>query len=211
MVYTTCLPSKLVSVVTDRADELELVGGDIALDLANTVNGPRDGALDEDFLRTPADLAAWAVHAGVVAAPPPVDEDVLAQVRALRGAIYAVFRAIAAGRTPDPGDLAVLGELHAAAVTRARLIPAGDSYGLAWDGEVLGPLASAAVDLLRHGPLDRLKLCAACPWLFLDTSRNRSRRWCSMNECGARSKMRRYRARQRTSEGIPSSRATSSA
>jgi len=53
----------------------------------------------------------------------------------------------------------------------------------------------AAVDLLRTGPLDRLKVCAACPWLFLDTSRNRSRRWCSMSDCGARLKMRRYRAR----------------
>ena len=115
-----------------------------------------------------------------------------------RGAIYAVFRAIAEDRTPDPDDLVLLGELHAAAVARARLVPAGDGYALAWDGEVLGPL-------------DRLKLCDACPWLFLDTSRNHSRRWCSMNECGARSKMRRYRARQRTREGIPSSRATSSA
>lgn len=198
-------------MVTDRAEELELVGGDIALDLANTVNGPRDRVLDEDFLRTPADLAAWAVHAGVVDAPPPVDEDVLAQVRALRRAIYAVFRAVAEGRDPDPADLAALSAIHAAATARARLAPDGGGFALAWDGEVLGPLATAAVDLLRHGPLHRLKLCHDCPWLFLDTSRNRSRRWCSMNECGARSKMRRYRARQRTSEGRPSSRATSSA
>jgi len=66
--------------------------------------------------------------------------------------------------------------------------------GFVWDGDLLAPIAVAAVDLLRTGPLDRLKVCAACPWLFLDTSRNRSRRWCSMSECGARLKMRRYRA-----------------
>jgi predicted RNA-binding Zn ribbon-like protein len=188
-------------VVTDRAEELELVGGDIALDLANTVNGPRDGVLDDDFLRTPEDLAAWAVHAGVADAAPPVDEAALTQVRALRAAIYAVFRAVAEGREPDPEALAVLAGQHAAAVARARLVPAADRFALTWDGEVLGPLAAAAVDLLRHGPLDRLKLCDACPWLFLDTSRNHSRRWCSMNECGSRLKMRRYRARRRATEG----------
>jgi predicted RNA-binding Zn ribbon-like protein len=184
-------------VVTNRADELELVGGDIALDLANTVNGPRDGVLDEEFLRTPADVAAWAVHAGVVDAPPPVDDRLLAEVRALRGAVYTVFRAVAEGREPDAGALETLAGLHAEAVARARLVPADGGFAFAWDGEVLGPLAAAAVDLLRHGPLDRLKLCDACPWLFLDTSRNHSRRWCSMNECGSRLKMRRYRARRR--------------
>ena len=188
-------------MVTNRADELELVGGDIALDLANTVNGPRDGALDEEFLRTPADLAAWAVHAGVVDAPPPVDDVVLAQARELRGAVYAVFRAIAEGREPDPGALAALAEQHAAAVARSGLVPAGAHFALAWDGDVIGPLAAAAVDLLRHGPLERLKLCDACPWLFLDTSRNHSRRWCSMNECGSRLKMRRYRERRRATAG----------
>ena len=108
-----------------------------------------------------------------------------------------MFRAIAEGREAEEAQLAVLAEQHAAAVARARLVPAAGRFGLAWDGEVLGPLAAAAVDLLRHGPLDRLKLCDGCPWLFLDTSRNHSRRWCSMSECGARLKMRRYRARAR--------------
>jgi predicted RNA-binding Zn ribbon-like protein len=187
-------------VVTERADELELVGGDIVLDLANTLNGPRDGVLDHDFLATPADLAGWAVHAGVVAAPPRVDVQVLTEARELRAAVYAVFRALAEGRAPEPERLAALAAFHAAAVARATLVPAGDRFALAWDGDVVGPLAASAVDLLRHGPLDRLKLCDACPWLFLDVSRNHSRRWCSMNECGSRLKMRRYRARRRATE-----------
>jgi predicted RNA-binding Zn ribbon-like protein len=201
MVYTSRRPPKLPLVVTERAGELLLVGGDLALDLANTVNGLRDGPLEQDFLATPADLAEWAVHAGVVETAPAVDERVLAQARELRGAVYAVFRAIAERREPDPAALATLAGLHAGAVARARLVPAGDRYDLAWDGEVLGPLAAAAVDLLRHGPLDRLKLCDACPWLFLDLSRNHSRRWCAMNECGGRLKMRRYRARKRATAG----------
>ena len=177
------------------------MGGDIALDLANTVNGPRDGKFDEDFLRVPEDLAAWAVHAGVVEAPPPVDADLLVEARELRAAVYDVFRAVAEGREPAQDRLAAIAAVHAAAVARARLVPAGGRFDLAWDGEVIGPLAAAAVDLLRHGPLDRVKLCDGCPWLFLDTSRNHSRRWCSMNECGGRLKMRRYRARRRARAG----------
>jgi predicted RNA-binding Zn ribbon-like protein len=185
-------------VVTTRADELLLVGESIALDLANTFNGPRDGPPEQEFLNTPEDLAAWAVHAGVVAERPPVGARELAQARELRAAVYAVFRTIAEDGEPAADELAVLARFHAEAVARARLVPA---YELAWDGEVLGPLAAAAVDLLRHGPLDRVKLCDGCPWLFLDTSRNHSRRWCSMDECGARVKVRRYRARRRATAG----------
>jgi len=185
-------------VVTDRADELLLVGENIALDLANTFNGPRDGALEQEFLNTPDDLAAWAVHAGVANERPAVGVRELAQTLELRAAVYTVFRAIAEGREPAAEQLDVLSRLYAEAVGRARLVPA---YELVWDGEVLGPLAVAAVELLRHGPLDRVKLCDGCPWLFLDASRNHSRRWCSMDECGARLKVRRYRARQRATEG----------
>jgi predicted RNA-binding Zn ribbon-like protein len=185
-------------VVTTRADELPLVGENIALDLANTFNGPRDGAPEQEFLNTPDDLAAWAVHAGVVDERPGVGARELEQTLALRAAIYDVFRAIAEGREPAAKQLDALARLYADAIARATLVPA---YELAWDGEVLGPLAVAAVELLRHGPVDRVKLCDGCPWLFLDTSRNHSRRWCSMNECGARVKVRRYRARRRATEG----------
>jgi predicted RNA-binding Zn ribbon-like protein len=80
--------------------------------------------------------------------------------------------------------------------------PAGGGFALTWEGDhlerPLWPIAVAAVDLLRSGPLDRLKACEECPWLFLDTSRNRSRRWCSMDDCGSRRKMRRYRERRAT-------------
>jgi predicted RNA-binding Zn ribbon-like protein len=81
----------------------------------------------------------------------------------------------------------------------------GCLHALAWDGDhlerPLWPLAVAALDLLRSGPLDRLKACEGCPWLFLDTSRNRSRRWCSMDDCGSRSKTRSYRARRASTSG----------
>jgi len=105
-----------------------------------------------------------------------------------------------AGKPSDA--LSHLVQRAGAAVERARLTRANGGFLLAWDGghleRPLWPLTAAALDLLRSGPIDRLKACEGCPWLFLDISRNHSRRWCSMDDCGSRSKMRSYRARRAT-------------
>ncbi len=192
--------------------ELKIVGGDPALDLVNTAGDARVS----DPLADYGDFAAWAARVGAIddataarlAARardhPAAAQRALAAARELRDLVDAVFRplATAADGAAPPDALARLAALAGAAVERARLVPAGDAFVLAWDGDhlerPLWPLAAAAVDLLRSGPLDRLKSCADCPWLFIDTSKNRSRRWCSMEVCGAHSKMRRYRQRRAT-------------
>jgi predicted RNA-binding Zn ribbon-like protein len=196
-------------VVTKRpAAELKIVGGDPALDLVNTVGDDRV----VDPLGDYASFAAWAARIGVVdtvAADrlaaiagdrPAAAERALAEARALRRVMDAVVRPLArATGEPPPDALARLVQRAGAAVERARLVRAGGVFVPVWGGDhlerPLWPLAVAALDLLRGGPLDRLKVCASCPWLFIDTSRNRSRRWCSMDECGVRIKMRRYRER----------------
>ncbi len=63
----------------------------------------------------------------------------------------------------------------------------------------LRPIAHAAVELLTNGPLEHVKICGNCRWLFLDQSRNHSRRWCSMAECGTQMKQRRFVERRRRS------------
>ena len=72
---------------------------------------------------------------------------------------------------------------------------------LAWEfteaGSVLWPVAEAAHRLLTGPDQARLKRCAGCPWLFLDRSRNGSRRWCAMDDCGRHEKIRRYVDRRR--------------
>jgi len=206
---------KLVSVVTRKPPtELEIFSGDPALDLANTLEGPHGGAPTTDSLTSYGDLAEWAAHAGVVDAPlaarlaraagesPDRGAAVHARAVALRGALYDAFATLVAGGEPARAALAVLAREHGEAAAHARLEPAGARFELAWEGEppdrVLWPVAQAAVDLLRTGPLDRLKACVECRGLFLDASRNHSRRWCSMNDCGGRDKVRRYRARRAT-------------
>jgi predicted RNA-binding Zn ribbon-like protein len=175
--------------------ELKIVGGDPALDLANTVGDDRV----PDPLESYATFAEWAVRIGVidetVAHRPAEAERALDEARALRAAIDAVFRALATGSSPPAAALAHVVERAGAAIERAQLA----GRDLVWAGDdperPLWPIAVSALDLLRDGPLDRLKACEDCPWLFLDTSRNRSRRWCSMADCGTRVKMRRYRAK----------------
>jgi predicted RNA-binding Zn ribbon-like protein len=169
--------------------ELKIVGGDPALDLANTVGDDRvPDPLDNDD-----SFAAWTARIGV-GRPRPGDH---IEARALRTVVDAVFRPLANGRDPAPEALEQLARRAGAAVERARF----DGRRLVWDEDPVSELAVAALDLLRSGPLERLKACEDCPWLFLDLSRNHSRRWCSMEDCGTRVKMRRYRARQASTSG----------
>ncbi|MBN1859137.1 CGNR zinc finger domain-containing protein [Candidatus Bipolaricaulota bacterium] len=60
-------------------------------------------------------------------------------------------------------------------------------------------LARSAADLLTSDERDRVRRCAGpdCGWLFVDISRNHSRRWCDMADCGNRAKARRSYARKR--------------
>jgi predicted RNA-binding Zn ribbon-like protein len=180
-------------VVTKTAAELELAGGNLALDLANTRDGHSPA---RDYLERPEDLVVWARHAAGLDID--ADEAVLARVLELRETVDAIFRALATGDEAWSRDLERLVAAHAA--QPGRLVAAGDRFELTWDRDIVGPLAAAAVDLLRGDQLDRLQVCEACPWLFLDLSRNHSRRWCSMNVCGGTLKMRRYRARKRATE-----------
>jgi predicted RNA-binding Zn ribbon-like protein len=192
-------------VVTKPATEIVIVGGSPAIDLANTLDGPRDAPTTGDHLHDYGVLVAWAQRVGVIDAPPPAPsadagERLLARVKDLRAAVDATFRALATGgEPPRPALDAILGDA-AEALANGTLTPTCDGFAVTWDDtapeRVLWPFAHDAAELLRHGPLDRLKVCVECRWMFLDASRNHSRRWCTMSECGGRTKMQRYRARR---------------
>ena len=119
----------------------------------------------------------------------------------LRDALYGVFRAVADGSDPPTGSLEILRQYECEALSRGMLTP-GD-HGFQWEwtderdlGRPVWTVAHAATGLLTSGGLDRLKRCAACRWLFLDESRNHSRRWCTMEVCGTHEKVRRYVAKR---------------
>jgi predicted RNA-binding Zn ribbon-like protein len=194
----------------------EFLGGDLALNFVDTVGGLLStGPLPEDeLLRSYEDLALFAVDQGLVThalaqrlrrrarANPGEAEAALATVLERRALLDAVFRPLAAGDRPDAAALDELGAFAAEALTRGRLVRDGSEFRWTWDDAAdlltpLWPVAHAAVELLGHGPLDRIKGCGRCRWLFLDTTKNNSRRWCSAVDCGKDEKMERYVARRR--------------
>jgi predicted RNA-binding Zn ribbon-like protein len=87
------------------------------------------------------------------------------------------------------------------------LVREGDAYRWSWAGDCsclerpVWQIAHSAADLLASGQLDRVRRCGSdtCEWLFLDGSRNRSRRWCDMSTCGNREKARKHYRRAKES------------
>lgn len=153
---------------------------------------------ESDSIETPAQLVAWiAERTGEYVAEP--DRADLARVRALRESLRALLLANNGGEAAERA-LTPLRE----AAERSRYRPA-----LAADGSLTLEPARAdlsgfesrlllAIERLQaQGTWPRLKACTddGCQWAFYDTTRNRSRTWCSMEECGNREKTRRYRSR----------------
>ena len=201
--------------------ELRIVGGHVALDFVNTVDGEPDGETGFENLQGYGDLVAWSYRVGVLSEGegerlvreegrrPQEAEAVYLDALKLRDTLYGIFRAIAEDGEPSSESLEILHRYECEALSRGRLAPGDHGFQWEWrDGEdlakILWPLAHAATGLLTSGGLlDRLKHCVGCHWLFLDASRNRSRRWCTMEVCGTHEKMRRYvakRASRRDSE-----------
>jgi predicted RNA-binding Zn ribbon-like protein len=141
-----------------------------------------------------AELEAWASNRQGKAAR------LFAEAIGLREAIYRMFAALAAGDAAPAKDFAALNDALAEAPARHRLGRARSGY--AWEIErgdpsaagLLAPVLWSAADLLVKGNSRRVRQCAneQCLWLFLDESKNGTRRWCDMTSCGNRAKARRH-------------------
>jgi predicted RNA-binding Zn ribbon-like protein len=200
---------------------LDFHGGRLCLDFANTVVW-RLAAQPEETLVDYAALLTWSHRVGALereetealrrlaATRPDEAAAVLTRAITLREAINLVFVAAIAGHPPRPVDLALLSAELAEAMAHALLHPAG--AGFAWDWLIAGdspltrplwPIARSAAELLTNPELARVKRCPGtnCGWLFLDTSKNASRRWCDMAICGNRARVRAFAARKRAKGG----------
>ena len=192
----------------------ELSGGALCLDFANTW-GDR-GRPETDKLHDYSDLLVFAREAGLLTdseearlngraeGDPQRAAAALARARSLREALYGIFAATAAARPPEDADLERLNGALREALSRLRLERRGTDLVWGWtpaEGSLeapLWPILRSAAELLTGEERQRVRECggSACTWLFLDFSRNRSRRWCSMETCGNRAKAHRHYRRR---------------
>jgi predicted RNA-binding Zn ribbon-like protein len=199
-----------------------LRGGVVSLDFVNTV-GSRLGDYPSEYLRSYEDLLGWGRQAGLLAPEeaeglsrravldPEGTRETLSRALALREAVYRMISSAIAGEPQDESDLSALNRELSISLSHLRVLAADGAYSWGWDrsgddGEVrldspLWPVAQSAAELLTSERMGRVKVCAGegCGWVFLDESRNSSRRWCDSRDCGNRERVRRHLARKRAS------------
>ncbi len=184
-----------MTVATEWVED-HFIAGEAALDLTNTVyrRWPEMGA--DLFTDTDA-LSTWLTWAGLLPssknAAPVVDEELLDEVRALREHLWLVFDA-QRERHAIPQD-AFAAVLEAARRRAEHVTVDADGALTAADADgAIAVLAMNAISLILDPPAQGVRACDRCGWFFVDSSRGRRRRWCSMKTCGNQAKVDRYRA-----------------
>ena len=175
----------------------KVIGGAPALDFANLVSY-RGTEREHDWLRPATNAARWARTLDL----PAPGRSGTAELRELRELIAEVFLSIADGQPPDPAALTSIGDRATDALRRRKLIFEHSTQLGRWVNDhptLLGEIARNAAELLTSEHLlPRITACNECRWLFLDTTRNRSRRWCDPADCGNRTRQRRHYLRTTT-------------
>lgn len=201
----------------------ELTGGDVSLDLVNTVDS-RPTEQMRDLIPQATDLISWSRQVGLVtrkqeaqlceeaARDPAAAETARRRAVRLRECLFRLFASIVEG---DDTPAEVVSEWN------RFLREAMDHYetvrtevGMAWrlrsdlEGfdRILWPIVHSAMQLLTGPRVMKVRRCAGetCDWLFIDTSKRGNRRWCDMTVCGNRAKARRFYRRKKAGESAPS-------
>jgi len=200
------------------AETFRCPGGALCLDFCNSGQGIR-GARQEEWIPTFADLVDWLEAAGALtesqalrlragsAEAPQAARQLIERAIAFREALARVLLARTEGHAAASEDLRTIDAQYARTAPFARL--AATPEGFAWSLDAtasaldaaLRPIVESAVGLLTSSKLARLRRCGSptCYWLFLDETKNCSRRWCEMASCGNLMKVRRHRANQHRS------------
>ncbi len=196
-----------------------MLEGRLCLGLVNTAH-PRSGRHAHNSLIGYPDLVVWYRAVGMLTeeqeqhllheadAHPQEALRTFERTLVLREAIYSVFSAVAGESTPQKRDLDLIQSIFIESMASASLLPTAHEFSWEWGtGDEYGnelrlllwPVAHSAIELFTSSKeWKRIKECPGCGWLFLDRSKTGNRRWCSMDECGSRDKMRRQYTRKRS-------------
>ena len=203
-----------------HTETFDLDAGALSLDFANTVEWHASDQPDE-YLNSYADLIAWAEAAEIVSEDRADQLRHMAEKRPeeagvvfdraiqLRETIYRIFADYSGQGGFHADDLALLNEALSESMSHLQVAASAEGFAWGWTespeslDEMLWPVVRSAGELLTSEKLDRVSQCSddrGCGYLFVDTSRNHSRRWCSMESCGNRAKAQRHYKRQQEAQ-----------
>lgn len=192
--------------------EWDLDSGNFVLDFTNTAEFHASNQPDE-WLNSYADLVSWAEAAGIISNQtgrvllstakenPKKAKKALRNALELRETIYRIFSALASNDLPGQNDLAEFNQRLTRSLANARITNVQDGFTWDWGDmensldSILWPITRETANLLTSAEVIKIGECAddrGCGYLFIDTSRNQSRRWCSMESCGNRAKAQRH-------------------
>jgi predicted RNA-binding Zn ribbon-like protein len=188
--------------------------GDLSIEFANTVAWR--GSTPTESLHTCDDVLAWVAFTKALPVRPvaelrkwfvtrPADAAMLlSNTLEMRETLYRLLHCVASASAPASEDLRRLNRALSAASPRVNLDFAGTGFGWRIEAKptaagILAPVLWSAADILVGPDSARVRECAnnRCLWLFLDDSKNGTRRWCSMQACGNRAKAHRHYLRQK--------------
>jgi len=191
-------------------------GGDLSLNFLNTTDWPGSNEPSES-LNSYADFLLWSFEAGVItaaermqlanqaASDPRQASEILGMILDGRAAIYRILTHLGSDQSPSEQDRDLFNQLLGRALAHRRIVLSPPPTRWAFQAHPLPldyplwPVMLAAADLLISTELARIHTCAnhECGWIFLDRSRNGSRKWCSSTVCGNRERVRQYYSRKR--------------
>ncbi len=192
-------------------------GGQLSLDFINSVGGRvdmigNDYTIIKDKINNYEDLVDWAKTVGIlneattrnlvslISQKGKVTNKIFERAIKLRESLYRIFLSIAKNCVPPREDIEMLNNECSAAREQQKLVYTSGKFS--WNYELadepdsmIWQVALSGAELLLSDKLNRIKQCPGdnCGWLFLDSSKNGSRQWCDMKDCGNVAKVRRYR------------------
>jgi predicted RNA-binding Zn ribbon-like protein len=209
----------MVETVIQSAPVFDQTPGNwLCLDFTHTLED-RPSGHSRELLNSYSDFVSWGLYMHLLtddeaqhlleqaARHPAQASQALQKAIISREAIYRIFYQIAEDSSPAGADITTLNTILSETMSHARIVKGADGFAWDWDSNqdilerLLWPVVRSAADLLTSDELYAVRACAAedCKWLFLDTSKNRSRRWCDMKSCGNRAKARRHYGRKKVS------------
>jgi predicted RNA-binding Zn ribbon-like protein len=194
----------------------QFIAGALCLDFVNTVGSHTSSAATEK-LREFADLVRWAHEARIIQQSearellafsktyPHEASGILDKARAFRESLFSIFAKLNRKERPNEIDLTALNETLRSFPIHLEIRLQGQEFSCrremiqSRDARLLAPVAWSAADLLASDQLHQVHQCASatCGWFFVDTTKNHSRRWCMMSDCGSMAKAKRYYQRKK--------------